>query len=263
MNILDEIKAAKVRRLEAAKIKVPLREIKKKALDVEDTRDFNGSIGLRREGLINLIAEIKKASPSKGLISRDFDHKAIAVLYENAPVSALSVLTEEDFFQGSVEIFTEVKRIVSKPLLRKDFIFDEYQIYESRAMGADALLLIAALLGRNQSSEYLHLCRELSMAVLYEVHNEDELEQALWIEAPTIGINNRDLKTLKIDVSVSERLVKSIPNTILKVSESGIGTRQDADRMKQAGFDAILVGTSIVGAADRESKIKELMGYKE
>ncbi len=230
------------------------------AADTAPTRSLASAIMRNKGAPINLIAEVKHASPSKGLIASDFDHMAIARLYEALPIKAISVLTEEDFFKGSAQILRDVKALVSKPVLRKDFIFQEYQIYESRAMGADALLLIAAMLDRDQSAEFIHLSREIGMDALYEVHDEHELEKALLINAPIIGINNRNLNTFEIDLSVSERLGQQIPDSIIKVSESGMESRVDIERMERAGFDAVLIGTTIMKAKDRANKVSELLG---
>ncbi len=260
MSILNKIRDAKLQRLGEAKARVSLSELRAMALDTAPTRGLAGAIRRDKNAPINLIAEIKHASPSKGVISNDFDHLAIAKVYDNLPVRAISVLTEEDFFQGSAQILRDVKAIVSKPVLRKDFIFEEYQIYEARAMGADALLLIAAMLDRLQSAEFIHLSMELGMDVLYEVHDERELEQALLIKAPIIGVNNRNLKTLDIDLSVSERLVQQIPGSVIKVSESGMESRCDIQRMERSGFDAVLVGTVIMKSKDRAAKVSELLG---
>jgi indole-3-glycerol phosphate synthase len=208
---------------------------------------------------IKLIAEIKKASPSKGIVRRDFDHLSIARIYEEKAVNAVSVLTEEDFFQGSLAFLPEVKNVLTKPVLRKDFIFDEYQIYESRAYEADAILLIASILDRNQAVEYLHLAGELGLSVLFEVHDFKELETALVTGSDIIGINNRDLKTLKIDINTTFNLKKEISPNKIVVSESGIKTREDVKKLEDSGIDAMLIGTSFMEAEDIGKKIDGLM----
>ena len=257
MDILAKIVGDKRRQLEYSKSILPLHEIKTFLSDHECTRDFKSAIA--RGQNIRLIAELKKASPSRGLIRADFDLNMIASIYEEKPVSAISVLTEENYFQGSLQYIKIVKSIVTKPVLRKDFIFDEYQIYETKANCADAILLIAAILGKNQAEEYLHLCRELGLHVLFEVHDEDDLEKALMINADIIGINNRNLKTMKIDLATTLRLKKDIPRGKIVVSESGINDTADVIKLDAAGIDAMLIGTSLMQARDIGKKIDELM----
>jgi indole-3-glycerol phosphate synthase len=258
MSILNTIVEKKKERLFLLKNKTPLPELKSTIKDVDKPRDFQKAIQ-RDSDNIKLIAEIKKASPSKGIIKKDFNHLAIVKIYEEKKVNAVSVLTEEDFFQGSLSFLPDVKKVLSNPVLRKDFIFDEYQIYESRASEADAILLIAAVLDRNQAAEYLHLARELGLSVLFEVHNFGELEMALRVDSDIIGINNRDLKTLKIDMNTSLSLKDEIPAGKIVVSESGIKTREDVLKLEAAGFDAMLIGTTFIEAEDIGKKIDELM----
>jgi indole-3-glycerol phosphate synthase len=261
MGILDEIVLKKRQRLEDSKAAISLKELRRRIADTKKTMDFMSA--LRRSGKerIRLIAEIKKASPSRGMIRKNFDHKSIAALYEEKKaVTAVSVLTEEDFFQGSLSFLPDVKKVLSKPVLRKDFIFDEYQIYESRAYQADAILLIAAILGRNQAVEYLHLAKELGLSVLFEVHNFVELETAFSIDADIIGINNRDLATLQVDINKTFELKQEIPPRKVLVSESGIRTREDVKRLEDAGIDAVLIGTSLMETDNLNGKIDELMG---
>ncbi len=259
MTILEKIVDKKRQRLSAAKYSRSLSELRSLIRDTETSRDFGRAIKRDSETL-KIIAEIKKASPSRGLIRADFDHKKIASLYENKKVNAISVITEEDFFQGEFAFLSDVKKIVTMPVLRKDFIFDEYQIYEARAGGADAILLIAAVLDLRQATEYLHLANELGMSVLFEVHNFVELETAVRINAPIIGINNRDLKTLSIDLNTSLFIKKEVPAGHICVSESGIRTREDVRRIEAAGIDAVLVGTCLMESADIGEKIDELRG---
>jgi len=259
MSVLQKIVEKKKDRLSAAKYATSLSELKSLIKDLKRPRDFGNAVK-RGKTDIRLIAEIKKASPSKGLIRTDFDPASIAAVYERGPVDAISVITEEDFFQGSLRFLKEVKRVTSKPVLRKDFIFDEYQIYEARSQGADALLLIAAILERSQAEEYQLLAMELGMSVLFEVHDGKELEMALRIDAPIIGINNRDLKTLKIDLNTSLLLRRDIPPELTVVSESGIRTRDDVVRIASAGIDAMLVGTLFMESPDITLKLWELAG---
>jgi len=237
---------------------VPLRELKSKITDVEKPRDFRTAVKRSLDENIKLIAEIKKASPSKGIIREKFDHISIAQIYDKKHVHAVSVLTEEDFFMGSLSFLPEVKKITSKPVLRKDFIVDEYQIYETRVNSADAILLIAAILEKNQAAEYLNLARELGLSVLFEVHDYKELEMALLIACDIIGINNRNLKTLQIDMNTTFTLRREIPSDRIVVSESGIKSRTDVQKLQNIGVDALLIGTFFMEAEDIGKKIDEL-----
>jgi indole-3-glycerol phosphate synthase len=258
MNILTTIVDRKRDRLEAVKRDKPLDELKERIKGMEQTRDFAAAI--KRDGAaINLIAEIKKASPSKGLIRGDFDPAALASVYELHGVSAISVLTEEDFFQGHLSYLELAKKSSTKPILRKDFIFDEYQLFEARANGADAVLLIASILSNVQAAEFYYLAVKLGLAVLFEVHNEEDLEIASYVDADIVGINNRDLKTLSIDLSTTLRLKKLIPDDKIVVSESGISSRQDVLMLQQNKIDAMLIGTAFMKASDIGTEIDELM----
>lgn len=259
MNLIRTIVEKKKERLNISKARIPLREMRSKATHSEQPRNFKTAIR-RKAGPIRLIAEIKKASPSRGIIREDFDPVAIASLYEKKAVNAVSILTEEDYFQGTLEYMLMVNRVVRQPLLRKDFIFDEYQIYESRAHEADAILLIAPLLDKYQAREFLHLAEELGLSVLFEVHDLRELEMALSINADIIGINNRDLNTLHVNMNTTFELKKEISPDKIVVSESGIKTREDVKRLEDAGIDSVLIGTALMEAPDISRKIDELMG---
>lgn len=259
MSVLDKIVVRKKERLDYAKRNVSRSKLIAAIGELDQPRDFLRAIR-RNSGCIRLIAEVKKASPSKGLIRADFDHMKIASEYEEKKVDAVSVLTEEDFFQGRLEYLKEVKGRVSMPVLRKDFIFDEYQIYEARAAMADAILLIAAILEANQAAEYLHLSAELGMTVLFEVHDHKELEMALKIDAPIVGINNRNLKTLDIDLETTLKLRREMPPGRIIVSESGISTREDVERIESGGIDAMLVGTCLMKSDNIGRKIDQLRG---
>lgn len=237
-----------------------MRELKSKIPDIQNPRDFRTAVKRSLDENIKLIAEIKKASPSKGIIRGKFDHISIAQIYDKKHVHAVSVLTEEDFFMGSLSFLPEVKKITSKPVLRKDFIVDEYQIYETRVNSADAILLIAAILEKNQAAEYLNLARELGLSVLFEVHDYKELEMALLIACDIIGINNRNLKTLQIDLNTTVTLMREIPTGKIVVSESGIKNRTDVQKLQNIGVDALLIGTSFMEAEDIGKKIDELTG---
>lgn len=260
MGILSIIVAKKKERLRDARSLVPLKELKKKIAEAQSARDFRAAVKCLPDENIKLIAEIKKASPSKGILREKFDFKAIAQCYEKKQVNAISVITETDFFMGNLAFIPEVKQITSKPILRKDFIVDIYQIYESRAYGADAILLIAAILEKNQADEYLHLARELGMSVLFEVHNYKEMETALLLECDIIGINNRDLETMKVDLETTITLRREIPADKIVVSESGIQSRSDLQRLQEIKVDAVLVGTSLMEAEDIGRRIDEIIG---
>ena len=261
MSILDKIIEKKRGRLNDLKTKVSLRELKIKAAELERPKNFKDAVK-RNSGSIKLIAELKKASPLKGVIRQDFNPITIASIYEKKAVDAISVLTEEDYFQGRLEYLLEVKKVTNKPLLRKDFIFDEYQIYESKANGADAILLIACILKKNQAAEYLHIAEEIGLPALFEVHDFRELETALLINAEIIGINNRNLNTLSIDLSNTFKLKKEIPFGKVVISESGIKTREDVRGLENAGIDSIIVGTAFMEVENIEKKIDELMGRR-
>lgn len=261
MSILLKIIGNKKEELGHRKSRTPLVELKERARDIEAPRDFETAIRRGRGEPVRLIAEIKKASPSRGIIRQDFDLGDIVSVYDSRDVQAISVLTDELFFGGHIDYLTMVRKKTKKPLLRKDFIVDEYQVFESRAFGADTLLLIAAALEGSQLSDLLGLSREIGMVPLVEVHNINELELALSVGAAIVGINNRDLKTLAIDMETTFSLRGSIPNDRIIVSESGIRSREDVKAMEDAGIDAILVGTTIMQADDIGSKIDELMGH--
>lgn len=259
MGILDDIVRKKRERLNDAKSRLSMQRLKTKIGERGKPRDFKTAIQRLSGETIKLIAEIKKASPSRGVIRNNFDPVAIAKIYEEKTVNAVSVLTEEDFFQGNLQFIPQVRQVLTKPLLRKDFIFDEYQIYESRAYEADAILLIAALLEKNQAVEYLQLAGELGMSVLFEVHDFKELEMALSTDTEIIGINNRNLKTLNIDINTTFQLRREIPPGKIVVSESGIRTSGDVRKLADGGIDAMLIGTSFMEADDIGGKIEELL----
>lgn len=232
-------------------------------------RDFFGALANPRRGDIGLIAEVKKASPSLGVICPDFDPVRIARDYEDAGASCLSVLTDEQFFQGSLEYLKAVRGAVGLPLLRKDFIIDERQILEAIEWGADAILLIVAILTDDQLSHFHSLADAAGLAALVEVHDEAELERALRCGARLIGVNNRDLKSFKVDLATTERLARRLCDWIrgsgtgaplLLVSESGIHSRADVERLKACGARAILVGESLMKSGRIAEKAAELLG---
>ena len=209
---------------------------------------------------INIISEVKKASPSKGLICEDFDPVQIAAEYERGGASAISVLTDEKFFQGRLSYLDDIASRVQKPLLRKDFIIDAYQIYEAKLHSASAILLIAVSLDTLQIKDFIMLAHLLDLDVLVEVHNYEELEKALKTPARIIGVNNRDLKTFNVNLRTSHDLVKEIPDDKIKVSESGIFSFQDIVSLRVSGFDAFLIGESLMKQKDRVLALKKLRG---
>ena len=258
--ILDKIVANKIQEVKNRKIEEPVSALKEKIDTSDKPRDFVS--GISKHGEMNLIAEIKKASPSAGVIKEDFYVEKIAKAYKMAGVDAISVLTDKKFFQGEIEYLNMVKKLVDIPILRKDFIVDEYQIYESRAYKADAILLIVRILERSQLADYLAMAAELGMAALVEVHSEKELEQALYCNAEIIGINNRDLNTLEIDIETSRRIKGEVPEDKIVVSESGIKTRNDVEKLYKYGIHAILVGETLMKSNNIEFAIQKLIGKK-
>jgi len=256
--ILDDIITYKKEELAETKRSVPFVEVKSKTADAGPTRGFEKALG---DGAgIRLIAEVKKASPSKGVIREDFNPVDIARAYAQAGASCLSVLTEKKYFQGNLEYLSEIRKAVELPLLRKDFIFDEYQIFEARSAGADAILLIAACLERRQIEDLLGIARELGLDILVESHTYPELDRSLLAGATLVGINNRDLRTFTVSLRTTLDFLKDIPDDRIVVSESGIKTRDDVVMLHEAGVDAILVGESLMREKDIGRKVKELLG---
>jgi len=256
---LKEIVIKKQERLAAAKINLPEEELKSRIQGLPAARPFIEAINKPRN--ISLIAEIKKASPSRGIIRNDFDLQQIAQAYQAVGVQAVSVLTEEDYFQGNLSYIAQVKNIVSVPVLRKDFIVEPYQVYESRFFGADAILLIADLLTKDKIVELTGIASQLGMDCLVEVHDEKELKKVLSLKVPLIGINNRNLRTLEVDFKTTEKLFSLIPRDKVVVIESGIKTHQDVLFLKILGASAVLVGGVIMESADVARKIEEIMGW--
>ncbi len=209
---------------------------------------------------IAVIAEIKRASPSLGMIHEHVDVLQFARKYEQGGASVISILTEPHFFKGDLSYLPLVKKETSLPILQKDFILDPFQIYEGRASGADAILLIAALLDREQLNDFVGLTRTLQMTPLVEIHNEDDLQKISALHLPLIGVNNRDLKTFEVDLRTTLRLRKQIPSTVKVISESGIRNSQDVRLLREAGVHGILVGEVLMRSPDPAAKIKELLG---
>ncbi len=258
-TILGGILARRRERLVEAKTRVPLRLLQESAKARSDFRDFARAIA-RGGGMIHVIAELKRASPTRGILSAKYRRREIAQGYQAAGARALSVLTEEDNFLGSLQDLVDVRAAVRLPVLRKDFILEPYQVYESAAAGADALLLIVAALEEGELGQLLELSHEIGMAALVEIHDEAELDRALKAGAKIIGVNNRDLRTLDVDIETSFRLRPRIPPGVAAVSESGIRTPQDLKRLADAGYDAALIGERFMTAPDPGEALAALLG---
>ncbi|AIE88043.1 indole-3-glycerol phosphate synthase TrpC [Fimbriimonas ginsengisoli] len=258
MSVLERIFARKAEEVAAAKSSVPPAEIERQARAAHPTRGFLNALKHPAADLA-LIAEVKKASPSKGLIRPNFDVTEIARSYARAGATALSVLTDEHYFQGSPSYLRLAKEASGLPCLRKDFLNDPYQVYEARAWGADAILLIVAALSDGQLRDLHALATDLEMDVLVEVHTDDEADRALKLGAPLIGVNNRDLSDFHTTLVTSDRLLPRIAPHALAVSESALETRADLDRVKSAGAGAVLIGTTFCAAPDIEAKVREVM----
>lgn len=257
-SILDKILEYKHRLLDEEKQSIPINKMIEIAEKVTGTRSFYKALDKCES--ISIIAEVKKASPSKGVIKEDFDPVETAVAYEKNGVNAISVLTEDSFFQGNKSYLKNIRKRVNVPLLRKDFIFDPYQVYQSKALGADAILLITRILSDTVLKQLINLTHELGMDALVEVHSEEEIEKALNAGAKIVGINNRDLTTFKTNLSVTESLIKHIPEDVLTVSESGIKTFEDMKFLKALRVNAVLIGEAFMRADSISEKINELTG---
>jgi indole-3-glycerol phosphate synthase len=256
--ILDEIVAYKKKELLETKRVTPLADQKRRAADAGPARGFGAALSAGTA--IRLIAEVKKASPSKGIIRQDFDPVRIADTYQASGASCLSVLTEKKYFQGSLEYLASIRKTVGLPLLRKDFIIDEYQLFEARAAGADAILLIAACLDRRQLEDYLGIAAGLGLDVLVEAHTYPELDRTLLAGSRIVGINNRNLTSFTVNLRTTFDLLKDVPDDRIVVSESGIKSRDDVMQLEKAGVDAVLVGESLMREKDIGKKVKELLG---
>jgi indole-3-glycerol phosphate synthase len=253
---LDRIVPAVLRRLEERRGRLPLAELE--AMDSAGSRpSFAQALGAAG---VSLIAEVKRASPSKGSICTDLDVGDLVAAYEAAGARAVSVLTEEDFFLGGLDDLRTAAEHTSLPLLRKDFIVDEYQIHEARVWGASAVLLIAALLDDRRLQELAGLSQDLGLDVLLEVHDVEEMERALSVGGAVLGVNNRDLRTFEVSLETTELLAGLVPAGRVLVSESGIRTREDVQRLAAAGVDAVLVGESLLVGEDPQVSIRALMG---
>ena len=254
--MLNRIIIQKGEEVELRKKSMPLSSLKESIAQRQMPLDFALALGGDHT---RLIAEVKRASPSRGILCPNFNPVELAKSYAQGGAAAISVLTEANHFEGSIDHLAAIRQEVKLPLLRKDFIFDQYQIYESRAYGADALLLIVAILSQEQLEELLWLSQNLSLSCLVEVHNQAEVERALLSQAKIIGINNRNLDTLDVDINTTHQLRPLIPRQKIVVSESGIRSREDIEKLKGWGVNVVLVGEALVTAADIQSKMRELI----
>jgi len=257
--ILDKIVESKKKVLIEAKKDRNINTLTDIIKKLPEALNFKESLKKNKLSNTRIIAEVKKASPSKGIIRADFDPIQIAKQYEQNNASAISVLTESDFFQGKLEYLKDIKNIVNIPLLRKDFIFDPYQVVEARANGADAVLLIAAILEKPLLEELISVVRELSLSALVEIHTREELEKVLLTDAEIIGINNRNLKTFNTDIQTSIDLMSFIPDSKVIVTESGIKTKEDILKLSDAGVDAFLIGETFMREENPGDKLKEFI----
>ncbi len=256
--ILDKIYSHKLKEVDKNKRLISIETLKERCREIPEAGKFSKSI--KRNNGIKLIAEVKKASPSAGIIREDFGYVNIAMEYEACGASAISVLTDKKFFMGDLKYLTEIKETTNIPVLRKDFIVDSYQIYEAKAAGADSILLIARLLTKDQIDSFLSLSHNLGMECLVEIHDNNELKNVLETRATIIGVNNRNLDTFETNLETTLRLCPHIPKEKIMVSESGIKTRNDVLKLEEAGVDAILIGETLMRSNDIYLKIKELLG---
>lgn len=257
--ILQEIAQKTRERINREMELVSLSELRARVREGDTDTDFPFEKALARPG-ISFICEAKKASPSKGVIAEEFPYMEIAKEYERAGADAMSVLTEPYYFQGQDEFLKQIRRAVSIPLLRKDFTVDEYMIYQAKLMGADAVLLICAILSPMQLGEYHGIARELGLSALVEAHDEKEIEMALKAGARVIGVNNRNLKDFTVDINNSVKLRELVPPEILFVSESGMKTREDIRRLEENGTDAVLIGETFMRSEDKAGMLRQLRG---
>lgn len=257
MNILDKLAEHARERVAIDKAAVSYEEMKDRALSLGAGGGERFTAALKKPGM-SFICEVKKASPSKGVISEDFPYMDIAREYEAAGADCMSCLTEPKWFLGSDEIFTHIRGAVATPMIRKDFTVDEYQIYQARVMGADAVLLICAILDTDTIAAYLSVCRQLGLAALVEAHDGDEIRSAVAAGADIIGVNNRNLKDFTVDFSNAERLRELIPADRIYVAESGVSKPEDAGILREMGADAALIGEMLMRSADKATMLKDL-----
>ncbi len=255
MNILEKI--CKEKKIEVERLKSSI-DYKKK-LKISDRRKFLETLRKKKKNKYNLIAEIKKASPSRGQICKDFNLLKTALDYEKAGASCLSILTEKKFFQGNIDYMQSVKNIVKLPILRKDFILDEWQIYESYYFGADCILLILAMINDDKAYKFYKIAKELGLDVIVEVHETNELNRAIKMNAECIGINNRNLKTLRVDLNTFRKLSKVIPNNVVKICESGISSNHQIADLTNYGADAFLIGEFLMSSQNIITETSKLI----
>lgn len=259
--ILDKLAASARVRVDRLKAERPLESVREEALSIKPEKPFCFEAALKKED-IAFICEVKKASPSKGLIAPDFPYVHIARDYEAAGADAISVLTEPEYFLGSDDYLSAVKRAVNIPVIRKDFTIDPYQIYEARIIGADAVLLICALLDTEALTEYIRIADTLGLTALVEAHDAAEVASALEAGARVIGVNNRNLKTFEVDIENSARLRQLVPEHITFVSESGIKTPGDIDALRKNGTDAVLIGETLMRSSRKAEELARLRGER-
>ena len=257
IKMLDEIVEKTKERLIESKKNKSLDEIKNEVQELEITNDFPFKKALSEDG-ISIIAEVKRASPSKGLIAEDFDYLTIAKEYEEAGASAISVLTEPYFFKGSNDYLKEISECVSIPILRKDFVIDEYMIWEAKALGASAVLLIVSILSIVELKKFLDLAHDLGLSAIVETHDGDEIRTALNVGAEIVGVNNRDLTDFTVNIKNSINLRRCVSGDVVFISESGIKTPEDVRKLKENDVDAVLIGETLMKSEDKKSMISEL-----
>ena len=258
--ILDEIVNNKVKEVARRKKKLPLAVLKSKLAASTPTRDFRKAISSPTK--INIIAEIKRVSPSAGVIIKNFSLEELARIYEKNGASALSILTDQKFFRGELKDLEKTRKTSSLPILAKEFIVDEYQIYEAKTRGADAILLIARILDREKLKEYLNLASQLDLDCLVEIHAEEEWQKIKDLPVDIVGINNRNLENFKIDLKMSFNLIKKIPLDKIVVSESGINNGEDIYRLQDAGVDAFLIGEALLKSKNVGEQLRKLLGHR-
>ncbi len=258
MNVLEKIVQRKREEIEQAKSRRSLAELQTALPDAPPVRDFVAA--LRQPGVVSLIAEVKKASPSAGLIRADFDPVGIAEIYADHGAACISVLTDESFFQGHLDFLRDIRKAVSVPVLRKDFLLDPYQVVEARAAGADAVLLIAECLDDATLAKLYETTRELGMSALIELYEPENLDRVLRLNPDLVGVNNRDLKTFVTDLNHCLRLREQVPTETVFVGESGIRTREDVLRLQAAGVNAMLVGETLMRPDDIGAEVDKLLG---
>lgn len=259
--ILETIAQTNVKRYNEKQAQIPLEKVRKQALSLNCDTDFPFEQALRKDGM-SFICEVKKASPSKGIIAEDFPYVEIAKDYEKSGASAISVLTEPQWFKGENAYLEEISKHVSIPLLRKDFTVCEYQIYEAKLIGASAVLLICSLLDTDTIREWIKLCDKLGLSALVEAHTEDEVKSAVSAGARIIGVNNRNLRDFTVDITNSIRLRNLVPSEILFVAESGIKTRADVAELEIAGVNGVLIGETLMRSKNKKAMLDELKGSK-